>query len=373
MDKPLYQPWSEEAFRSSIYVQSMTHIQKWMYRSLLQASFCEATRPYIPNDDNMLWRLAGCENKVEWDKHKTPILERFEEVNVDGVALLKNDRVYQDWLKVEQYYSDRSVSGRKSAEKRWGNGSVIGALPAVITSCNKEVKEVNIKKLSKEQYPETKIATIWEEQTGQVLAEPKADFKSKLRELVKMYGEEQVLSQFEIWANLNAGGGFKRPVSAFIKQFSGTASATRNLFKSFEINDLAVELSLCSGGDVTFNRLNLNGLASLLAEFSQDEIIQAFKKFYLEYTGDWQWAAKDFVEKASQLTLVARKQKAEQIRKAGEIEALRAQVKAESDAKWANAATQEAADQRLAENDLQILTGENNGCNGLVKNRIWRN
>lgn len=361
MEKPLYQPWSEEAFRSSIYVQSMTYIQKWMYKSLLLASFCEATRPYLPNDDNVLWRLAGCESKKQWDEHKAPILERFEKVNSDGVALLLNDRVYQDWLKVQDYYSNRSENGRKSAEKRWGGGSVMGPLQPVITSDNKEVKEVNIKKLSKGQYTETKIAAIWRETTGQVLAEPKDNFKKDLKELVRVYGEEQILSQFEIWASLNSSGGFKRPVSAFIKQYSGTASATRNLFKPNEINDLAVELSLCSGGDVTFNRLNLNSLAQLLTEFSQTDIISGFKKFYSEYTGDWQWAAKDFIEKAPQIILVARKQKEEQIRKTEEIERLKQQVQSENASKWGVVEAQKAVDERLAEEALQTLTGEFDG------------
>jgi hypothetical protein len=226
----------------------------------------------------------------------------------------------------------------------------------------REERRGDKKSLSKEQYTETKIASIWYEITGQIVeAPPKGYFKKDLKELVKIYGQEEILSQFEIWASLNSGGQYKKPVSAFITQYQGTASATRNLFKPNEITDLTAELYTHSNGDITFNRLNLNGLAKLLTEFTREEIISAFKKFYSEYTGDWRWADKDFVEKAPQIILGTNKQKAEQIRKTEEMEKLKQQIQSENASKWAIIDAQRAQDERLAEEAFKTLIGELDG------------
>jgi hypothetical protein len=54
--KPSYMPWNEDAFWGDMGVRAMTALQRWMYRTLLQASFFCATRPYLPNNDNHLNR-----------------------------------------------------------------------------------------------------------------------------------------------------------------------------------------------------------------------------------------------------------------------------------------------------------------------------
>src|SRR5271155_2652511 len=345
-NKPLYQPWNEDSFVADEVVQAMNNIQRWIYRTLLQKAFTCSTRPHLPNDNNQLWMLAGCENKAQWMENKSLILKKFE---VAG-ELLTHKRVFADYENWVQLIDKKRFAGQMSAAARAEQVSTY------VQQGSKEVSNIS-KKVSKAQFSETKIAEIWGELTGQV-TEPKEQYKKELKELVRVYGEEQILSQFEIWANLNASAGFKRPISAFIKQYQGTASATRNLFKPSEINDLAVELSLCSGGDVTFNRLNLQGLAQLLAEFSQEEIISAFKKFYLEYTGNWQWAAKDFIEKASQLTLVARKLKAEAIRKTDKLKEIDEKMEAEGARRIAILEAETARQEVLASDAMQIFNPE---------------
>jgi hypothetical protein len=207
---------------------------------------------------------------------------------------------------------------------------------------------------SKAQYPETKISEIWEQRSGRT-TEPKNQFKKELKELIRVYGEDEVLSQFEIWATLNNGNYYKRPISAFIKQYTGTATVNGNLFNMSEINDLAVELSFLSGGDITFNRLNLNGLALLLRDFSKDELITAFKKFYSENEQDPQWAAKDFVEKAPQLILVARMQKERDLEQKRQIEQIKVQVQSEVASGMANSEAQAAQDETLLEDTIQTF------------------
>lgn len=113
--KPSYQPWNEEEFQADVFVRGMTHVQRWMYRTLLQASFFHTTRPYLPVDDKMLWILAGCENRQQWEENKAEVLERFTPVEIEGVSLLENKRVTSDWDKLKVYRGEQSEKGRNRA------------------------------------------------------------------------------------------------------------------------------------------------------------------------------------------------------------------------------------------------------------------
>lgn len=112
--KPLYQPWNEEEFLSDVRVRGLTCVQRWMYRTLLQAAFFHSTRPYIPDDDRILWVLAGCESVDQWRANKSPILELFSPSEHDP-KLLGNKRVIQDWERLEESREKMAELGRKSA------------------------------------------------------------------------------------------------------------------------------------------------------------------------------------------------------------------------------------------------------------------
>lgn len=113
--KPQYQPWNEEEFSGDVFVQSMTAVQRWMYRTLLQKSFFYSTRPYLPNDDAMLWRLAGCENRKQWDENKSEVMERFSETEIEGVTLFENKRVTADWQRLQDKREKMSELGSRGA------------------------------------------------------------------------------------------------------------------------------------------------------------------------------------------------------------------------------------------------------------------
>lgn len=350
-EKPLYQPWSEESFRSSIHVQAMSSVQRWMYRTLLQAMFCEATRPYLPNDDELLWKLAGCENKEQWLKNKEALLKQFK--LVENETLWENTRVTKDWLRLIDFREERSFSGRKGAESRW-NGRAIAPYGTAIANDGKEVKEVrNISKLSKAQFPDTKISEIWETLTGQK-AEDKKLFRKELKELIHVYGEDAVFSQFEIWVEMNQGRGFKRPISLFIKQFESSALLDLGVLKIGDINELAVRLSFLSGGNVVFGRFDLNGLANLSRDFTQEEIENVFKHFYSESgRDDLRWAAKNFLDKAPQMLLVARRLRQEEERNRSAIENLKVQILSTTPVNRAQAA-QDALDEETTIKDFNL-------------------
>jgi uncharacterized protein YdaU (DUF1376 family) len=85
-----------------------------MYRTLLQAAFFHSTRPYIPNDDRILWVLAGCETIGQWKENKGDILEFFSPSDTDP-NLLGNKRVIEDWRRLEETREKMAELGRKSA------------------------------------------------------------------------------------------------------------------------------------------------------------------------------------------------------------------------------------------------------------------
>lgn len=111
--KPLYQPWNEEEFLSDVRVRGLTCVQRWMYRTLLQAAFFHSTRPYIPNEDRILWVLAGCETIGQWRENKDAILEFFDPV--EDSKLLGNKRVIEDWQRLEELREKMAELGRKGA------------------------------------------------------------------------------------------------------------------------------------------------------------------------------------------------------------------------------------------------------------------
>lgn len=113
--KPNYQPWNEEEFQSDVFVRGMRPLQRWMYRTLLQASFFHSTRPYLPADDKILWVLAGCESRQQWEENNAEILERFSPIEIDGINLLENKRVISDWDRLVEFREIQSEKGRNRA------------------------------------------------------------------------------------------------------------------------------------------------------------------------------------------------------------------------------------------------------------------
>lgn len=116
--KPLYQPWNEEEFLADIDVRCMNDVQRWMYRTLLQAAFFTRERPYLPADDLRLQLLAGCSNKKLWDRNKTTVLKMFNSITIDGVEVLANKRVCADWQHLMEYRQQMSDLGTRSAQVR---------------------------------------------------------------------------------------------------------------------------------------------------------------------------------------------------------------------------------------------------------------
>lgn len=143
--KPFYQPWSEEDFSADIDVQALSSIQRWMYRTLLQKAFVCTTRPFPPNDDAILWKLAGCPSIAFWNQHKGPVRSMFTSRMVDGVQVLFRQRLADDWSKLQSIREAK----KRGAEARWDGErmhmhSTADALHSTAMQGSKEVsKEIN--------------------------------------------------------------------------------------------------------------------------------------------------------------------------------------------------------------------------------------
>jgi uncharacterized protein YdaU (DUF1376 family) len=116
--KALYQPWNEDGFSADLIVRSMTPVQRWIYRTLLQHAFVCSERPRLPNDDRLLWRMAGCESKDQWLDNKEVILEMFQNVTIEGKELLTQPRLEEDWTRIQAIREKRVDAGRKGGESK---------------------------------------------------------------------------------------------------------------------------------------------------------------------------------------------------------------------------------------------------------------
>lgn len=118
-DNPDYQLWSERDFRADFDVQALDWLQTFIYRTLCQVAWVCPTRPYLPNDDAQLWRLAGCKDREQWEANKTTVRALFNVTTKDG-KLIGRKRIVNDWnrlvAKRQAQRAGGAIGGKKSAQ-----------------------------------------------------------------------------------------------------------------------------------------------------------------------------------------------------------------------------------------------------------------
>ena len=239
--KPLYQPWNEEEFQGDVYVRGMNHVQRWMYRTLLQAAFFHSTRPYLPNDDEVLWVLAGCESIEEWQQNKDKILKRFRTIEVGGENLLENKRVSSDWARLESKRDQMAELSEKAVEARRAKK---GEAVLLVPGGNRTITSTESKEREK---VETELKVSESESSNTPTNQP--SFWSDIRHLYKRffnkkpdqarhgrnyeaacktYGTEIVTTCLESWLEGNAEWckekGIDQPLSLFFKKLPEMAA-----------------------------------------------------------------------------------------------------------------------------------------------------
>jgi uncharacterized protein YdaU (DUF1376 family) len=115
--------WDEQAFWADETVRFMTPTQRGMYTRLLMSCYFGAFRPYVPNDDSKLWRMADAESLAHWQTNREPILSKFAEETVNGVAVLSNGRCLEEWSRQEAWLEKSKMGGKKSAAMRRRTGT----------------------------------------------------------------------------------------------------------------------------------------------------------------------------------------------------------------------------------------------------------
>lgn len=110
--------WNEEEFCADLGVRSMRHIQRWMYKSLLQSAFFCSTRPHLPDNDSLLWMLAGCEHREEWEVHKKPVRAMFTKAMIEGKKVLSQKRLASDWDYLTKRREAMAEKGKKGGQAK---------------------------------------------------------------------------------------------------------------------------------------------------------------------------------------------------------------------------------------------------------------
>jgi hypothetical protein len=166
--KPWYQPWSEEQFRACIDVQTMLPVQRWMYRTLCQSAFVESTRPYLPDDDSQLWKMAGCENQKQWNQYKHEVRAAFIPLEINGQKLLSRGRIVKDWDRLTERREALKEFGRKGGKaKKAKSSEEPESEPAPKRSHSEVIKE------SKVEYSKVKYSAKPKLSIVQAKAKPK--------------------------------------------------------------------------------------------------------------------------------------------------------------------------------------------------------
>lgn len=304
--KPLYQPWNEEEFRADVRVISMSPLQRYLYRTLLQASFFCSTRPYLPNNDEQLFQLAWCESKKQWDTTKVPILKMFTAVEISGEKLLKHKRVLSDWQRI--------TKKRKALAKAGQKGGEANATARLKQGCSREGKRREAKEKVREGEEidvsfKNNITDTSLELLG-VRISPDDSKWTDMNSYKRVKGQPETEEAFEKWAEVNQGNEIRYPLSEFLK-------VSERYFERFtpkvDPKPLVLELAFLSDGGVTFTQKQSLEIARLLEVYPEADIKAAFVEF-IGGLDDYsrKFAAKDFTEKAEQFIYTQRRQKQQQ-------------------------------------------------------------
>lgn len=326
--KPLYQPWSEEAFWGDNNVRRMTQLQRWMYRTLLQAAFFGDLRPNLPDDDDELWLMADCLDKDQWLQNSAQIRKMFtSKILDDGITkVLFRNRLEADWDRLVEKRQQLAENGRKGGEakalanaKQMPSNGVAnsGQVSKEVSKKEREEKEEE-KTLLAENLLKNKVLANW---PGSIPDKLDATARVDLKSLTLELGVDALGAKMDAWA---AGLAFppKRPLAAFLKAVRGlpdvdpeTTTISGPVVTKQLVQETLDLIAAASGGSTIIGPSHSPKIAAALASYGQSVVLSAFKDFWSNYEGKKEWSEVDFSGKVvtyCNLTLGRRKQ-AEQL------------------------------------------------------------
>ena len=332
---PEFLRWSEKDFRADIRVQALTPIQRWMYRSLLQGAFLESTRPRLLDDDNILWRVAGCESLEQWQDNKRQVLELFETEKDKKGQVLVNKRLEAEWSRIVAKSTQASEAGTKSALARQYSSTDV---ERTLTSANRSstIKELEVeldldKEQELEQEQDSRLPLTKQKRLDKALpilcrkilglrAEPLGfSVWSEIKQIREAYGSASVLDAFEKWAKENRGMRSTFPLGEFIKVADGLINGIISLEKNQDAEDLAGEIASLTNARVLFTGKDKTDFVQLVDKCGKADTMAAFKKYWQNVEGDEfeeKHTARKFAEGGEYLVKAVRDEQKERERQA---------------------------------------------------------
>lgn len=110
---PIYQLWSEKDF--AFDTMELSWQARLLYRGLLQAAWLLSTRPDLPDNDAQLRNILGGIPESIWNEHREAVRSMFQSDTVNGVAVLWQKRLREDWATLE----DKRRKRTDAANSRW--------------------------------------------------------------------------------------------------------------------------------------------------------------------------------------------------------------------------------------------------------------
>jgi uncharacterized protein YdaU (DUF1376 family) len=113
---PLHQKWSERDFLAD--TTHMSWLARMFYARLLQSAPHFTTRPDLPDDDDQLRKILGGVPKDVWNEHRDVVRAMFTADTVNGINVLWQKRLREDWQGVEAYRKQQSDLAKRKWAKR---------------------------------------------------------------------------------------------------------------------------------------------------------------------------------------------------------------------------------------------------------------
>lgn len=321
--KPLYQPWNEEHFMADERVQVMSKYAVWIYRTLLGRAFFCSTRPYLPDDDNLLWSLAGCESKDQWLKYRPEVVPMFKPTTRRGQKLLCQKRVLRDWNALRDLRKAKSESGVKSGiarKRKKTNELQVNERSTNVerTSNENEQDKISKDKLKRSEGKEENPLPPFGQEGESEMSLKKditstcltvlgikpsitMDQSSALSALERAF-PEKVADDFQAWAEEQQGQKIAYPIQDYLRVGAGRLSGIIMTAPSQDLQELLDRIGMVAGNTVTFNKQQLVSLQRLVEQYGQPNVFMGFISFY-NTLDDFsvKFAARDFVEKGTQI------------------------------------------------------------------------
>ena len=256
-------------FMESENVKSMTAEEVGQYVLLLCAAWLGAKDATLPNNPLYLARTARC----EYGETVSPlVMERFHIVDTQWGDRLQNDTLFGEWTRAVE----RSQKKRNAVAVRWDNRRNTPVEQLVIPN---PIQAIPIQANPSQTEPEAVVSK--RDRFAQIAGKRKlsANEGKDVDYLIRQYGDgnaQTVIDDFALWF-AEAGAGYDYPISGYLKVAqsrlqSGAQSAI--IQSDPRINEIVAFVFTVSqqaprGADV----------AELLADYSQEEIQDAFKAY----------------------------------------------------------------------------------------------